>query len=128
MANTATALPDLPIACLGRGQVQRVVAAIDNTGADLTIIAADANKMTALVGGSSSKTSAATTLIFKAGGVEVGRLTIANGATMNEAIKDAILNAIAGAKNQAITVQSDVAVTLYLAYVQGSTLHVTAQV
>lgn len=126
MANTATALSDIPVACLGRGKVKRVKVAIDTINTDVDIIAAHASKMTAIVGGSSAKASAATTIIFKAGGAEVGRMTIASGATLNESIKSAIMNAIASAKNEAISIQTDVTITLYFAYVQGPTLHLAA--
>ena len=114
MANTATQFGNAPIRAFGRGNIEKTVVVIDTTGADVTILAANAENSHFLVGGSSSKTTAVTNLIFKAGGTTIGSITIPDASSLAEAIDGFIKSSIWTKKNQALTVQSDVAITLYL--------------
>lgn len=117
MANAVTSLGNRTIKCLGRGAVAKKKVVIDTTGSDVEVMAAVADEAHNLVGGSSSKASAATTLTFTDGTDVIGSILIASGACLALNIEDKVHSGIMGRKNKALKVQSDVAITLYLDFV-----------
>lgn len=122
MANTITALGTRAIKALGRGKVTKTKVAIDTVDTDVTVIAATADKQTAIVGGSSSKASSATTVTFKSGSNVIGVIVIASGTALSEGIMNRIVSGLVTNTNEALVVQSDVAIDLYLDTVQGGVL------
>lgn len=121
------------IACCGRGNVIRksVTIAGGDVNTDSTILApypastpnAANAKSLALVGSSSTVAGSAGTLTFSsidAAGNKtvVGVVPIASGAAFLNSIRNQIVNAIISKPGESLVVQSSIAITLYLAFVQ----------
>lgn len=123
MANSSTAQDSRAVKTLGRGKVTPYKIVIDTTATDLTVLAAQTDKMIAVVGASSKKTSAATELIFKSGSDEIGYKVIANGEGWDAPIKPGeIVNGLVTKAGEALKVQSDVALTFVLFLVVAESL------